>query len=313
MKKWLLIIPIVLALLYGFLTSTKLGVHLIIDGIADIGDEPYSFVADESGLQRTEQAVVVAELPMPDQIDQPSGLVHDPRSDRLYMTTDQAELFVLSTDFQILAKHMLSGQTLLKRQGSVEAVALGGEDQTVAVTVGQHDPLGWIVPGDLNEKISRSAADLSWLTAESLPFGEMAGLTRSEGSGRYFAVEEDSPTILELDPSSGEVTAWVPELSPSQGESLERLSFAGVAARDSRLWIVSQSHSILLEVDEETREVRRVVELPERGEYSDLAWVGDELVLTLDHNLFDERPPFLRVRVEESEPVEQVLEGEVSA
>ena len=298
MKKWIVAVPIALALLYGFLTSTKLGVHLIVDGIADIGDEPYSFDSEESGLQCTERAVVVEELPMPDPINQPSGLVHEPRTDRLYMTTDQAELFILDSDFEVLAKHMLSGKTLLRRQGSVEAVALGGDQRGVALTVGQHDPLGWIVPGNLSETIRRSAADLSWLTAESLPSGEMAGLTRSEATGRYFAVEEETPTVLQLDPASGEVAVWVPQLSPSQGASLERLSFAGVAARGSSLWIVSQSHSILLEVDEATREVRRVVELPERGEYSDLAWVGDEIVLTLDHDLFDERPPILRVRVD---------------
>lgn len=299
MKKWIVIVLIVLVLLYGFLMSIKLGVYFIIDGIVDIGDEFYLFDVEEFGLQWVEQVVVVVELLMFQQIDQFLGFVYDLCFDCFYMIIDQVEFFILNIDFEILVKYMLSGQMFFKWQGLVEVVVLVGEDQIVVVMVGQYDLLGWVVFGDLREKISCSVVDFFWFIVELLFFGEMVGFMCLEGMGCYFVVEEDLLMVFEFDLMSGDVIVWVFELLFLQGDLFECFFFVGVVLCGFSFWIVSQLYLILFEVDEEMCEVCCIVELLECGEYFDFVWVGDELLLMFDYNFFDEWLLIFWVCVEE--------------
>ena len=276
------------------LLFTRVGVFLVFDVVGDIGAQELELDPALAPLQATDRAVEQARHSLPRAISQPSGIVRDALNGRFLVSTDQGELFELDDSFEILARRMVARGPLLLRQGSVEAVTVMGSSGASGSSL---LVAGEGVPQSLLD--GRKPTDLLEWSSE-LSETEIAGITYrapapGEVEGRLYAVENDSAEVIELTPSGRLVSRWKPVIGGSFEDRISSYCFSGVSASGSSLWIVSQSYSTLFEVDPITHEIRRIVELPLVGEYSDVTVVGTDAYLTVDHDLFEERPPLVRV------------------
>ncbi|NIW25478.1 MAG: hypothetical protein GWN29_13425, partial [Gammaproteobacteria bacterium] len=103
------------------LVDTRFGVFLLLDVVGAIGEQEPDYDARNGPLDVSAQLEPILAIALPEDIEQPSGIQH--RGDRVYISTDQAELFVLDGELKAWTERAeLIGGLLLLKQGALEGI-----------------------------------------------------------------------------------------------------------------------------------------------------------------------------------------------
>jgi len=272
-------LSLVVALLLAayVILDTRIGVFFALDVVGAIGDEDPDYDAQNGPLELSAQLAPVMEIPLPDEIEQPSGIQH--RGDRVFISTDQAELFVLDGQFQAqIERADLVGGLLMFKQGSLEGIEV--IDDTL-LAIGEFGAIRvWGTDGVAWQRL----ADETLL--ESIAEAEYSGITYF--SGQRYATSEDSPAIVNLD--TGMVHALDFGSFLKANEDPSALQFSGLASEGGRLFVLTESYSSILVVDPNSFRVLAVYGI-EPGPVADLAVRDQRAYVVVDHNLDEPKPP----------------------
>ncbi|MEM1209536.1 MAG: hypothetical protein AAGI54_09730 [Planctomycetota bacterium] len=281
MKKRLIIagvlaLAVVLASGAYFVLNTRLGVHFALDVLGG-GDPPPDHDPQAGPLVLTGTLAPVQTIELPAHIQQPSGIQH--RGDRVYLSTDQTELFVGDVALSSWSdKTDLVGGPLLLKQGSLEAIEFA--DDTV-FAIGEFGVIrAWVRVGDGWERVDDVA----------LPAGiaemEFSGITQFDG--RRFATSEERPVLVDLDTGTVHELDGGDRLKP--GADLGALQLSGLANENGDLYLLTETHSSILVVDPADYSVEAVWGITP-GAVADLAVRDGKAYVVVDHNYLDEKPP----------------------
>ena len=286
----------VVAGLLLLLTNTSLGAYILLDYLAD---DDSGLVADPAAgpLELSEFVTAFEAAPaMPPQIDQPSGITYLEADRAFAIVTDQAELFVVSDDFNMVrsATLVLDG-LLVTRQGVMEAVvSIDGERIALSGQTGRLD----VWRKDAESEFSlETTIELSGYAGE----GEVEGLAHNPRTGELYLTFEEKLAIAVVD-RNGRVLRELTfeddlrgQLKPGRPLSEYRLS--GLDYADGLLYAVSEPYNTLFVIDPEQGLVR-TLGIENGGPISAIAVRDGTAYLPLDHNYVDPRPPLLAVRVD---------------
>lgn len=281
MKKKLIIagvlaLTIVVAFGAYFVLNTRLGVHFALDVLGG-GDAPPDHDPQTGPLVLTGTLTPVRTIDLPARIQQPSGIQH--RGDRVYLSTDQTELFVGDGALSSWSdKTDLVGGPLLLKQGALEAIEFA--DDTV-FAIGEFGAIrAWVREGDGWQRID----DVS------LPAGiadmEFSGITQLDG--RRLATSEESPVLVDLDTGTVHEIDGGDRLKP--GADLGALQLSGLANENGDLYLLTETHSSILVVDPADYSIKSVWGIAP-GTVADLAVRDGKAYVVVDHNYLDEKPP----------------------
>jgi hypothetical protein len=259
------------------IVDTRIGAYLVLDVVGAIGDEEPDYDAENGPLVLSGELEPVMEIALPEDIEQPSGIQH--RGDRVYISTDQAELFVLDDQFQAWTERAeLIGGFLLLKQGALEGIEV--IDDTL-LAIGE---FGAIPVWEREDGTWRRRADEA--LPEDIPDDEYSGITFFQG--QRYAASEESPVIVNLD------TGMVHELDFGSllkaGQDVSSLMFSGLASDAGRLFVLTESHSSILVVDPRDFSVLAVYAI-RPGPVQDMAVREGRAYVVVDHNLDEPRPP----------------------
>ncbi|MEM9345773.1 MAG: hypothetical protein AAGB26_04055 [Planctomycetota bacterium] len=258
-----------------FVLDTRLGVHLVVDVLG--GGETTDYDPATGPLQLTGTLEPIDTIPLPPNIQQPSGIQH--RGDTVYLSTDQAELFVGNADMTAWPQKtdLIAGPLLLK-QGSLEGIEYS-DDTLYAI-------------GEFGAIRAWSRTGQGWHHAEDLPLPdsiadmEFSGMTQFDG--RRLATTEDRPVIVDL------ITGDIHELDTTNlakpDADLTALQFSGIAHEAGNLYLLTEPHTSILVVDAADYTVKAVWAITP-GPAADLAVRDGKAYVVVDHNYLDEKPP----------------------
>ena len=87
-----------------------------------------------------------------------------------------------------------------------------------------------------------------------------------------------------------------PNIEPhlKRGRQVSEKLLSGITSDKSHLYLLTENYASIIVIDPVDASVVEVMGLPDEGEVSDIALSGGVVYISVDHNLFDERPP-LRV------------------
>ncbi|NKB32439.1 MAG: hypothetical protein GKR91_05010 [Pseudomonadales bacterium] len=274
-------ILIVLATIVGFalvLANTRVGVFLVFDVVGGSTD---NLVTDTStGPLSTSRSILAdSRFSLPPELEQPSGIVVDEST--VYISTDQAELFVLDRQFILKEpKSDLIGGILLLKQGSLEAITLVDEQ---VVGIGEIGVIGvWARAANHWERLE----DLP--LPESLSNSEFTGVCMN-GMGRW-ATTDGAQELFNLDDGSEHSISYGSFAKPDG--DLTQLMISGVDCNEDNFYLITENFTSIIVLDLDFR-VMEVIGI-DAGEASDIAIHNLSAYVTVDHNLFDDRPPVYR-------------------
>lgn len=259
------------------IVDTRFGAYVVMDVVGGIGDEEPNYDAQDGPLVLSAQLAPVMEIALPEEIEQPSGIQH--RGDRVYISTDQAELFVLDGQLQAWTERTeLLGGPLLFKQGSLEGIEV--IDDTL-LAIGE---FGAIPSWRREDGAWRRLADE--VLPEAVAEDEYSGITYFQG--QRYAASEENPVIVNLD------THNVHELDFGSflkvGQDASALMFSGLASEAGRLFVLTESHSSILVVDPDDFSVLAVYAI-RPGPVQDMAVKDGRAYVVVDHNLDEPKPP----------------------
>ncbi len=257
--------------------DTRIGAFLVMDVVGGIGEEGTDYDARNGPLTLTAQLAPAMEITLPTDMDQPSGIQH--RGDRVYISTDQAELFVLDGQFDAWIERVdLIGGPLLFKQGSLEGIEV--VDDTV-LAIGEFGAIWvWRRTDDAWERLADQPLpqDIAEL--------EFSGITNL--AGRRLATSEDTPVIVDVD--SGTVHEIDFDRFLKAGADPASLQFSGLASENGRLYVLTESYTSILVIDPSDFSVLAVFGA-EPGPAADLAVRDGRAYVVIDHNYNEPRPP----------------------
>ena len=277
-KKPLILILLACTLAAGayFVLNTRLGVHFVVDVLGG-GDAATDYDPTTGPLKLTGTLEPIDTIQLPANIQQPSGIQH--RGDTVYLSTDQAELFVGNADMTAWPQKtdLIAGPLLLK-QGSLEGIEFF--DDTL-YAIGEFGAIrGWSRTGQ------------GWHHAEDLALPasiadmEFSGMTQFDG--RRLATTEDRPVIVDL------ITGDIHELDTTNlakpDADLDALQFSGIAHEAGNLYLLTEPHTSILVVDATDYTIKAVWGITP-GPAADLAIHDGKIYTVVDHNYLEEKPP----------------------
>lgn len=272
-KKRVLVGLATLAMLGTYVAlDTRLGVHLMLDVLPELGKKPeVQTHATDGPLRLTAQLAPAATIALPSRIEQASGIKH--RGGRVYIATDQTEIFELDSDYrEVSAGTELIGGPLLFKQGSLEGIEVAGD---TLVGAGEFGALPrWV-----------KQADGRWKRVGDVPVPaalasmELSGITDTPQS--RLAVSEDHAAILDLGDGSTRLLEYGSFLRDNA--NLASLKFSGIAYADERLYILSESHTMIIVARFPGLEVESVFGI-EACAAADLSVHGGRAYVVVDHN-----------------------------
>ena len=259
------------------IVDTRTGVYLLLDVVGSIGEEAPDYDANSGPLVISATLEPIMEIALPEDIEQPSGIQH--RGDRVYISTDQAELFVLDGEFRTVTERAeLIGGLLLLKQGALEGIEVL-DDSLLAI-----GEFGAIPTWRREGGTWRRQADEP-LPAE-IPEDEYSGITFF--GGQRYAASEETPVIVNLDTGTVHALDFGAFLKP--GGDVSTLMFSGLASDAGTLFVLTESHSSILVVDPGDFSVRAVLAI-RPGPVQDIAVRDGRAYVVVDHDLDEPRPP----------------------
>ncbi|MEM1185407.1 MAG: hypothetical protein AAGI53_10460 [Planctomycetota bacterium] len=274
--KWMLVAGVAAGGACAYIAlNTRLGVHLVLDVLSEIGSpKERQTEASEGPLRLTATLAPIDKIQLPASIEQPSGIKH--RNEAVYISTDQTEIFKLDANFQNGSERVyLLGGPLLFKQGSLEGIEVRG-DQLVGI--GEFGSLPTWVEGGQAEWTRGADIELPSQTADV----EFSGVVDTP-SGR-FATSEDQLAIFNLDDGSVHAIDFAGVLRESADPSV--LALSGIAHSTGRFYVLSESYTSVLVVDAATFKVQHVFGI-EPCAAADLSVYEGKCYVVIDHN-YDE-------------------------
>lgn len=260
------------------LANTRLGVFLVFDVLGGSTD---NLVTDSNAgpLNISRSLLADSSFTLPDELEQPSGIIVDEST--VYISTDQAELFVLDRQFKLKEqKSNLIGGILLLKQGSLEAISLADEQ---IVGIGEIGVIGnWA--RTMNNWLRLEDSPLP----DSLSGNEFTGVCmNSMGS---WATTDSAHYLFNLDNGSEHSIHYGSFAKPES--DLTQLMISGIDCNEDNYYLITENYTsiIVLGLDFRAIEVIGI----DAGEASDIAIHNLSAYVTVDHNLFDDRPPVYR-------------------
>ncbi len=268
-----------LVAVFLLLTTTRFGIFLVFDVLGDVGSDNLPSDPTEGPLVLSGFLSAQQSIPLPGSLEQGSGLHVDRQ--RIYVSTDQAELFTLShTGVEAAPVSRLLGGLLIMRQGRLEGITVQG-GRLLGI-------------GELGEIATWRSEDGKWTSTEAiaLPDGlddlEFTGLTWFGDD--LLGTVDDGLAIWNLRSGDRHEPEIGAHLRP--GRTADGLVVSGISADASSLYLITESYSSILRVDPVAWRVTDVWGI-DAGEPSDIAVLDGLAYVTGDHNYFDPRPPLL--------------------
>lgn len=272
---------VVILLLMGagcyLMLNTRMGVYIALDVIGEFGEVEVQTAAEDGPLVLTATLTPVREVALPEEIEQASGIRID--GERIFICTDQTELFELDNEWNLVSEAMnLVDGLLYFKQGALEGIALEG-DKIFAI-------------GEFGAIKCWSQRAKSWERCEDLALPaefkdeEFSSMVVTN-DGRY-ASFDDHPMVLDLESGQQRQLVGGDRLKP--GRQLNEISFSGVAAANGRLVLLSEDYTSLLIVDENSFAIQAVLGI-DACAAADIEMVGTEAYIVVDHNYREKRPP----------------------
>lgn len=262
-------------LLGVLLLTTRFGVFLVFDVLGDLrGTDNLPLDSATGPFSLSGELVPTpAPLTLPDAVEQASGIAVD--ADHLYLVTDQAEIFALGHDGVIRWRTVLSRMPLLLRQGSTEAITRHGT--------------GLLTSGEMGEMRHLSLDPARTVSSQALPrlLRDTEFTAMTEHQGRLLGLSENARLF---DLRDGREIALDLSTVSKPGHNAQNALFSGMASAGDALYLVSEAHATLVMLDGYSYRAMAAYGLAP-AEYSGLAYDQGRLYLTVDHNLFDPRPP----------------------
>lgn len=282
-------VALVAAILALGLMNTRIGVFVVLDLAG--GGEDGNFTADprSAPIEIEEYATAVPAYSLPTEIEQPSGITYLESSDTFAIVTDQAELFLVTNEFEtIRSKTELAGGLLLQRQGSTEAVgALDGGRVAVAGEIPTVDIWG----SDSGLAFLRSArVELSGLLGEA----EFSGIAYDPRTKEYYLASDETFSIVVVDENGQMGRELELEARTRTGRQLDEYQISGLEYSEGFLFAVTENYNTIFVIDPAFG-IARTIGIEKGGQISAIAVSSGRAYLTVDHNYFDERPPILTV------------------
>ena len=267
------------AALIALLLFTRFGVFIVFDVLGDLtGSDDLDTEPAAGPLVLDRMLYHTDAITLPGELEQPSGI--DITAMQIFVSTDQAELFELSRSGRLENQTDLLGGPLLLKQGTLESIVFVQDDE----------PEVWGI-GELGVLARWRWTRAGWTRIDDLPLpaglqaSEFTGLTRLDGV--LYATTE---TLGVVNLSTGEMleVRLGDRLKP--GRAASEVMLSGLAHDGSLLYLVTENHASLIAVEPETGEVVEIIGI-DAGEASDVVMQGGVAYVTVDHNLFDARPP----------------------
>ncbi|MEM7229229.1 MAG: hypothetical protein AAF432_10485 [Planctomycetota bacterium] len=257
--------------------NTRLGVHFALDVISEIGQPKDVLTSATDGpLIVTAMLSPTQTIPLPDAIEQPSGIKH--RDDAIYISTDQTEIFTLDTEFRNASTPFtLLGGLLLFKQGSLEGIEVRGD---TLFAIGEFG----VMPTWSNNR------DGSWTRADDVVLPpdiaelEFSGITDTPHG--LFATMEERPVIVNLDSGSTHDLSYGEFLKDDADPSV--LTFSGLAYANGSFFILSETYTSIIIADATTFELRTVFGI-EPSAAADLSLFEGQIYIVIDHNYTEQR------------------------
>jgi len=265
------------------LVNTRFGVFLVFDVFGDIGDANVQTSPHDGPLDPDRMIRSAATYPLPDVIEQPSGIEYLADRASFVINTDQAELFELSSEFDsISSKTQLMGGPLLFRQGSIEGVVAIEDSILFAGEIGHLKE--WAIVNDAWSSKSEIMLPGEYDDAE------WSAIARNPETGELYLASDEQFQIDIFDASGAFVRSLIPEAPENSKRSLSEFMISGLDFEDGHLYVVTENFATLLKLDTDSAAIKEFIGLEDAGEVSDLVVVNNKAYVTIDHNLFDERP-----------------------
>ncbi|MEM0967168.1 MAG: hypothetical protein AAGJ81_13570 [Verrucomicrobiota bacterium] len=275
--KGLILAAVVLFLAYSIL-NTRLGVHLVLDVFTELGEEEEVIrPASQGPLKISAVLTPVETIPLPEGIEQPSGIKH--RNRKVYISTDQVELFVLGVDFkETKSSTVLRKGPLLFKQGILEGIEvqegrLIGVGELGEIPVWVKDSYGgWLEVAPLS--VSHPVKALEFTGIAQTPDGLVATV---EGSLELLALKTATPIQLSFG-------SFVKE----DGDLLG-LAFSGIAYHDGAYFLLTEQYTSVLVFGAKSAALQYVFEV-EPSAAADLSYYDGKIYVVIDHNYNEPRP-----------------------
>lgn len=276
----LLLVTGLLAACTHFILDTRLGVHFALDVLSEIGS-PEELVASASSgpLRLSAELEPERRVALPTVIQQPSGIKH--RNGRVYVCTDQTEVFELDPGFKNPSTAVeLVGGPLLFKQGALEGIEIRSGTLLAVGELGA--VLAWEKQPSNGQWVKVDADSLSRTGAST----EFSGLVDTpEG---LIAVSETRTELINLDTGSRNVIHF--GSFQKEGARLGSLAFSGIAHGDGYLFVLSEEHTMVLVVDPVSYNVENVFGL-DPCPASDLSYHDGSIYVVIDHNYNEPTKP----------------------
>ena len=296
----LALVVLLFAVTLMVLLTTRIGVFLVFDVFGDLRGTDNVEVDPALGPIVLDAVLQPSEVrPLPRAIEQVSDIVCSAEASEVVLVTDQAELFALDPSLtEIVSQQVMLRVPRLLRQGALEGLDQVGSGRFVVV-------------GEIGQIVEWQAQGREWVRGRSIDLSpplqarEYTGVAADLDSDVFFLVDGDSQAIDVVDGQGDlmrRVAVVVPEDRLRPGRSVTEWLFSGVALLGDRLVVLTENYTTLLVVDPETGLVLRSFGLVTSHEASGLALCREPeklgkrrvgVLVTLDHNLFDPRPPVL--------------------
>lgn len=282
MNKRLLFVAISIAIVL-FLSHTRLGVFIVFDGVGDLFHKTDNVNTDsnQGPLVLDRSLTAEATFILPAEMEQASGIVAS--EGKFYISTDQAELFVLDAQFAPLLETDLLGGLLILKQGSVEAISMG--DQQV-MAIGE---LGVVGVWDVGNSFGNRLNDIT-LPAELAEL-EYTGLCKN--SRGMWAVTDEFGVLYNL--TSGKNHSFDVSGSTKAERHFEELMISGIDCDEDKFYLITENYTSIVILDK-SHNLLEVVGI-DKIEASDIAVSDDQIYVTVDHNYDDARPPVYKYRL----------------
>ncbi|MEP5154508.1 hypothetical protein [Planktotalea sp.] len=267
---------ICLALLF-----TRFGAFIVFDVLADIG------APDRQEMTYLDAPVIVpqtlknpSEIPVPKHIEQISGLFR--KDDKLFLSTDQSEVFVIDETGQTRGGNVFPFTPLLIRQGRLEAITWTG--------------LAFGLVGEFGSML-RVSERFERLENLHLPsqIAELEYSGLSSGPDKFFFTTDGTAKITALVRSTGEVRSFDLDFDAfaKPGQNPQMLRWSGIAYNNGLIYMSAQDYPIVVVADANSGRLVTVLGMEGTIPFSDVAVSDAQLYVPRDHNYFDPRPPIL--------------------
>lgn len=277
-----LIIPafICLGIVYFFM-FTPWGVHTIGETLFG-GDKAKPYLAEDYPTEIHSTHPISLSIALPEEVKQPSGIDFDETRGAFFLVTDQAEIMELTENFQAVTSSVtISSKPLIFRQGSVESIDCFQDKMYIG--------------GDLGVLEIWEKADNTWKKSAAIqPQGsqginlEAEALAIHPENGNIYLGKDSTITII--DPKGNFVSEYALQGVPKRGRQLSDYIIAGMDFYEGVLYVLTEYHSAILQVNPSSGEIIAVEALEGITEGAGLAVTAESYFVVVDHELNEASP-----------------------